>query len=207
MTVEQRYALWFYSDDLAGPLNQALRHQHALHFVTDPHAAAAAASDLDQAMQPVPFDTVVYRRASIEDFDNLGVRDPSELVGMEGRTYGQQGYASSKVDGYWGTGDVDIVIQVPKGARGRYLGGAPAAQATNPVNPTPGAPLASMPGETEFLIERGTSFTIQDVRRDPTTDRWTVEVRIAEQGVQVPPATDPAPLPGERPDGADARGR
>lgn len=196
MTDEQRYALWFYSDDLSGHLNPALRGQGAQKFVTDPAARAAAASDLDQAMQPVPFDTVVLRKTSIGHFRDLGVRDPSELVNMKGRSYAHEGYTSTGVvPGTW-SGAIDIVIQVPKGTRGRYLGGAPGAQRTNPVKPTPGAPLASMPGEMEFLIERGTSFTIQDARQDTATGRWTIEVRVAEQGVRSAPLNNPVPLPG-----------
>ena len=63
--------------------------------------------------------------------------------------------------GKW-SGDIDIVVQVPKGTRGRYMGGETESVApTNPVRPAPGAPTASMPSEMEFLVERGTSFKIE----------------------------------------------
>jgi len=196
LTDEQRYALWFYSDDLSGQINPALRGQRAKQFVSDPIARESAAGDLDRTMQPVPFDTVVHRKASVDDFNDLGVTDPAELVNLKGQSYAHQGYTSTAVvSGKW-SGEIDIVIEVPKGTRGRYLAGAPGAEPTNPVKPTPGAPLASMPGEMEFLLERGTSFTIQDARQDPSTGRWTVEVRVAEQGEKAQPLSNPMPLPG-----------
>ncbi len=196
LTDEQRYAVWFYADDLSGHVNPALRGSRAGEFVTDPVALAAASSDLDRTMQPVPFDAIVHRKASIYDFADLGVKDPSELVAMKGQSYAQQGYTSTAVKPDIFSGDIDIVIEVPKGTRGRYLGGSPGAEATNPLKPTAGAPLASMPSEMEFLIERGTSFTIQDARQDTATGRWTVEVRVAEQGVKPAPLSNPIPLPG-----------
>jgi ADP-ribosyltransferase exoenzyme len=197
LTDEQRYALWFYSDDLSGQINPALRGAKAQQFVTDPIAVAAAASDLDRTMQPVPFDTIVHRKASMADFSDLGVSDPADLAGMVGKSYAHEGYTSTAVEaGHW-SGEIDIVIQVPKGTRGRYLGGASAAAAaTNPLKPATGAPKASMPGEMEFLIERGTSFTIQKAELDQGSGRWRVEVRIASQGVQPKPLANPVPLPG-----------
>ncbi|HEX2625672.1 MAG TPA: ADP-ribosyltransferase, partial [Candidatus Limnocylindrales bacterium] len=193
---EQRYALWFYGDDLSSPLNHGLRGQKANQFVTDPIARQAAASQLDQAMRPIPFDTEVHRKASIRDFSDLKVSDPAELAGMVGKQYAHQGYTSTAiVTGTW-SGDIDIVIQVPKGTRGRYLAGAPGAEPTNPLKPAAGAPLASMPGEMEFLIERGTTFTIQKATQDPSSGRWTIEVRVAEQGTKAKPLTSPVPLPG-----------
>ena len=196
LTDEQRYALWFYSDDLSGQINPALRGQHAAEFVTDPTALAAAASDLDRTMQPVPFDTIVHRKATIADFSDLGVTDPTQLTAMAGKSYAHRGYTSTAIEaGHW-SGDIDIVIQVPKGTRGRYLGGATAsAEATNPLRPAAGAPKASMPGEMEFLVERGTTFTIQKAEVDPS-GRWRVEVRIAEQGIKPKPLGSPVPLPG-----------
>ena len=53
-----------------------------------------------------------------------------------------------------------------------------------------------MPGEMEFLIERGTTFTIQKATLDPSSGRWTIEVRVAEQGTKAKPLTSPVPLPG-----------
>ncbi len=115
---------------------------------------------------------------------------------MKGQSYAQQGYTSTAVKpGVW-SGDIDIVVEVPKGIRGRYLGGTPSAEPTNLLKPTAGAPLASMANEMEFLIERGTSFAIQDAREDTATGRWTVEVRVAEQGVKPAPLSNPMPLPG-----------
>jgi hypothetical protein len=196
LTDEQRYALWFYGDDLSSPLNRGLRGQGADHFVSDPLARQAAASQLDQAMRPIPFDTVVHRKASIHDFADLKVSDPSQLAGMVGKTYAHEGYTSTAiVPGTW-SGAIDIVIQVPKGTRGRYMAGEPGAEPTNPLKPSPGAPLASMPGEMEFLLERGTRFTIQSAKQDPSTGRWTIEVRVAEQGMRARPLSNPVPLPG-----------
>ncbi|MEJ3405253.1 ADP-ribosyltransferase [Rathayibacter sp. YIM 133350] len=187
LTEQERYALWFYSDDLSGHLNRDLRGQAPAEFVTDPHAAAAAASVLDRSMRAVPFDTVVHRRASLSEFRALGVTDPAQLAARIGQTYTQHAYESTSIEaGHW-SGAVDMVIEVPKGTRGRYLGGETgAAPQTNPVRPEPGAPLASMPAEVEFLIERGTSFTIQNATHDAATGRWTVHVRVAAQGE--PPA-------------------
>jgi ADP-ribosyltransferase exoenzyme len=193
----ERYALWFYSDDLSAHINPALRGQGAAEFVTDPIARAAVASDLDRSMQPVPFDAVVHRRASIADFADLGLSDPSQLASVVGQTYTHQGYTSTAVEaGHW-AGGVEIEIQVPKGTRGRYLGGESAkASPTNPLRPGTGAPIASMPSEMEFLIERGTMFKIERAEHDPATNRWRVEVRIVEQGVRSAPLNNPVPLPG-----------
>ncbi|HVQ90281.1 MAG TPA: ADP-ribosyltransferase [Mycobacteriales bacterium] len=202
MTDEQRYALWFYSDDLSGHLNPSLRGQGAGQLVSDPQAAAAVASDLDQAMRPVPFDTVVHRKTSVAEFSSLNVTDPAQLANLKGSSFVQQAYASTSIESGTWSGAVELVIQVPKGTRGRYLGGTTSgAQPTNPLNPTAGAPLASMPSEMEFLVERGTSFTIMDVRQSGTgpngQPRWTVEVRVAEQGVRTAPLANPTPLPGQ----------
>jgi len=197
LSESQRYALWFYSDDLSGHLNPALRGQRPGQFVTDPTALHAVASDLDQTMRPVPFDTIVHRKASMADFADLGITDPAELPGAAGKSYAHAGYTSTAVEpGHW-SGDIDIVIQVPKGTRGRYMGGdSAAAQPTNPVKPAAGAPTASMPGEMEFLVERGTSFRIEKAEFDQASGRWRVEVRVAEQGVKAGPLTNPVPLPG-----------
>jgi hypothetical protein len=201
MTDEQRYALWFYSDDLSGHLNPALRGQGAGQLVTDKAAVAAVAGDLDQAMRPVPFDTVVHRKTSVGEFSSLNVTDPAQLANLKGATFTQQGYASTSIESGTWSGQVELIIQVPKGTRGRYLGGTTAgAQPTNPLAPATGAPLASMPGEMEFLVERGTSFQIMDVRQGSPgpngQPRWTVEVRVAEQGERPAPLTDLTPLPG-----------
>ena len=192
----QRYALWFYSDDLSGHLNPALRGERPGQFVTDPVAREAVASDLDKTMKPVPVDTVVHRKASVADFADLGVTDPAQLPTMTGKSYSHAGYTSTAIQaGKW-SGDIDIVIQVPKGTRGRYMGGEQRALLRRiPVRPAPGAPTASMPGEMEFLVERGTSFKIEKAEFDQATGRWRVDVRIAEQGVK-PALSNPVPLPG-----------
>ena len=118
LTEEQRYALWFYSDDLSGQINPALRGQRVKEFVSDPVAAEAAAGDLDRTMQPVPFDTIVHRKATIADFNDLGVTDPSQLTSLKDKTYAHQGYTSTAIEpGHW-SGDLDIVIQVPRAPAG-----------------------------------------------------------------------------------------
>ena len=92
----QRYALWFYSDDLSGHLNPALRGERPGQFVTDPVAREAVASDLDKTMN-VPVDTVVHRKASVADFADLGVTDPNQLPSMTGKSYTHAGYTSTAI--------------------------------------------------------------------------------------------------------------
>ena len=133
-------------------------------------------------MKPVPVDTVVHRKASVADFADLGVTDPTQLPSMTGKSYTHSGYTSTAIQpGKW-SGDIDIVVQVPKGTR-VYMGGETESVApTNPVRPAPGAPTASMPSEMEFLVERGTSFKIEKAEFDQATGRWRVDVRSRSKG-------------------------
>jgi hypothetical protein len=183
LTDEQRYVLWFYSDDLSSQFNPALRGDPARVFVTHPVALAAAASDMDSAMRALPFDAVLYRDTTIAEFTPLGVQDPAELVALRGRSLQQQTPLSTSVAPDRWSGDLSLVIEAPKGTRARYLGGTDFnAPATNPVRPSPGGPISSNVSEGEVLLERGTTFTIQDAQQDPVTGRWTVRLRVAEQG-------------------------
>jgi hypothetical protein len=140
-------------------------------------------------MKPVPFDSMVHRGTSMSEFRELGVRSPEELAQAVGKSYTSAGYTSTSIEptSFTEGKEVKVLIDVPKGTRGTFTAGEDAkAPRVDPLKPKVGGPIASMPGEMEFLLGRGTRFTITDVQVDPKTGKATVRVRIDGQTEAVP---------------------
>lgn len=207
MSDAERYALWYYTDDASSLLNPALRDQGVNRRFEDSRLLAQVVSDVDASMQPLPFDATVHRRASVQDFADLGVTDPAQLVALKGQTYTHQGYTSTSVTvgDHW-EGDIHLEIEAPTGTRGRYVGGADeAATSVAPVGGAPpGSPIASMPAEMELVLERGTTYRILDATYDPDADAWKVKVRVEAQGMAPDPLRPAAPSPGSASGGSVA---
>ena len=189
MTDAERYATWFYSDDASSALNAELRGTKSPNSLMSPELLGQVTSDIDKGMKPVPFDSMVHRGSSMSEFRELGVRSPEELAQAVGKSYTSAGYTSTSIEpsSFSETKEVKVLIDVPKGTRGTFTAGEDAkAPRVDPLKPKVGGPIASMPGEMEFLLGRGTRFTITDVQIDPKTGKATVRVRIDGQTEVVP---------------------
>lgn len=189
MTDAERYATWFYSDDASSALNAELRGTKSPNSLMSPELLGQVTSDIDKGMKPVPFDSMVHRGSSMSEFRELSVRSPEELAQAVGKSYTSAGYTSTSIEptSFTEGKEVKVLIDVPKGTRGTFTAGEDAkAPRVDPLKPKVGGPIASMPGEMEFLLGRGTRFTITDVQIDPKTGKATVRVRIDGQTEVVP---------------------
>lgn len=104
-------------------------------------APTRTVSALDKSMREMPFDVTVIRNMSLQ---GLQGQDPTTLVGA---VFSDKGFVSTtiKQSGVFG-GDVQLVIDVPKGARARYVQN-----------------ISQHKAEQELLLARDTKIQVTEV--------------------------------------------
>lgn len=156
-TSGQQSALRTYSGSTYHEINGHLRQGK-------PISGNTYAKSIQDSMRPMP-ESVVARRGT--SLNALGVHSPEELASSIGKTFKEPGFSSTAVggSGQFG-GSVNLIIQVPKGAKAVWL-----------------KPYSNIPGENELLLEAGTRFKILKVEQKTSpyggvTNVVTVRVEV-----------------------------
>lgn len=104
------------------------------------------ANAIDRAMRPTPFDAQVIRKTGMDAFRSLGVHSRADFEKLVARTFEDDGYMSTAIEhGHWG-GDVEMIINVPKGTKARWVD-----------------PVSRNKGERELLLGRKQPMVITRV--------------------------------------------
>lgn len=156
--------------------NQRLRNEAPAGAPLKSGAYSKHTKDLDGAMGEVPYDVVVHRGTAFSEF-GFGEMPPPSPSSMIGKTYRNDGYASTSVGEYahFQHKPVQLEILLPKGAKATNL-----MEVSNFGT-----------GEREVLLARGTQYYIHDVYQEG--GKWRVVVEV------VLPGEDPTvwtPIPG-----------
>lgn len=157
----EREALHLWSGGAYGNVNKLLRGENV--GPSNRSAAQEVVAGLDRVMesQQVPEDVVVARGVGLDAFGG----DPAAMVGKVVRSRGfLPTSVGSKVRGVHTRHPVHMVIEVPKGTPGYYMGEAAKAHGYRE--------------EKELLLNRDLEVAVMSARKDPRTGRWTVTAKV-----------------------------
>ena len=158
MSKDEQGSLNFYTTQYYKQINEALRN----NTESDDPLVKIAAKNLENALEKtaLPKDVYIHRGVGF-DLDDVGKmlgcsketlmeQDMTKLKSqLVGHTFVEKAFAScggAEPDAWRG---VKLHINVPKGAKGMYI-----------------APISAKEAEHEFLLQRGSEFIINGVKRD-----------------------------------------
>lgn len=154
----QRSAISNYTGSDYHSINEYLRGGYSY----DTSAVDRTVSNLDKSMRPMPFNTRVVRHVS-----GTEVFGTTNLETMVGKVIRDKGFLSTtiKETGVFTSGNVRMIIDVPQGAKARYV-----------------QDISMHKSEQELLLARGSHLKIKAVERGGESswggNRWTVYMEV-----------------------------